>query len=522
MNGIKPLIAQLEKRAANHPNSLVLGSGESGLTAPKLLDLVQETAGTLRSLPISVMALYADNGPGWVVMDLACQLAGIVLLPIPSFFSNEQFQHALVSAGADAIAVDSTATVSTAAQSPLQESARIRAHSLGIASHENQRFSAFSTAALTVWPLPHTNAGSLPRDTAKITFTSGSTGNPKGVCLSTAQQLAVATQLVEAIGTKSVRHLAILPFSTLLENIAGIYAPLQTGGRVLAPPLSDLGIAGSSGVDTERLCRRISALAPNTLILLPQLLTVLVYAMERGWQPPVSLKFVAVGGGRVAPALLIKARELGLPVYEGYGLSECASVVSLNTPCNDHPGAAGKPLGHINAHIDGGEIVVRGSTFLGYLGEPDSWYPQEVRTGDLGHIDDEGFLFIDGRCKNLLISSFGRNINPEWVEAELLASPLLSRAVVFGDAQPYCAALLWPRRAEIPDSDIHHWIDTVNQKLPDYARVRYWRRPPQSALGNDDLFTANGRPRRAMIEQHFAAVLKDLFCESEGITKQRH
>ena len=163
-----------------------------------------------------------------------------------------------------------------------------------------------------------------------------------------------------------------------------------------------------------------------------------------------------------------------------------------------------------------GEVVVRGNAFLGYVGEPASWYPQFVRTGDLGDLDADGYLQLHGRKKNLLISSFGRNISPEWVESELVAGPLLAQAIVVGDAQPFCAALILARRTDIRDQDIQLWIDSANRRLPDYARIRRWVRLTQPLAAIPGLLTENGRPRRALIQTHFACEIAALFAPTNS------
>ena len=149
---------------------------------------------------------------------------------------------------------------------------------------------------------------------------------------------------------------------------------------------------------------------------------------------------------------------------------------------------------------------MRGSEFLGYAGQPDSWNAAPLRTGDLGHIDDDGFVFVSGRAKNQLISSFGRNISPEWVESELLAGSLLQQVVVIGDARPYCVALVEPRNAATTDADIDAWIRSANQKLPDYARVVDWHR-----------VTA---PQRATIESDYNAAIEKMYATRAEASNQ--
>jgi long-subunit acyl-CoA synthetase (AMP-forming) len=234
-------------------------------------------------------------------------------------------------------------------------------------------------------------------------------------------------------------------------------------------------------------------------------------AAEAGWPVPSSLQFVAVGGGKVASDLLRRARATGIPAYEGYGLSECSSVVCLNAPGADRVGAAGLPLSHVAVSIEDDEIVVRGSSFLGYVNQPDTWGTDEVRTGDIGHIDADGFVHVSGRRKHQLITSFGRNLSPEWVESELLAGLILDQAVVLGDDRPFCVALVAPRDTLCSDADIASWINTVNLRLPDYARIGDWFRLPRALGVNDDLLTENGRLKRAEIEQTYRHVIDDMY-----------
>jgi len=218
--------------------------------------------------------------------------------------------------------------------------------------------------------------------------------------------------------------------------------------------------------------------------------------------PLPTLKFVAAGGAHVGAPAIAQARLAGLPAYEGYGLSEAGSVQTLNLPHADRPGSAGRALPHARVRVDAdGEIRVAGSLMLGYLGSHPAATPAWLATGDLGRIDADGFLHIEGRRRNVLITSFGRNVSPEWVESELQASPAVAQAVVLGDGRPALAAVLWPARAQAADDELAQAVARANARLPDYARVARWvrGRAPFSAAGG--LATANGRPRREPIER---------------------
>jgi long-subunit acyl-CoA synthetase (AMP-forming) len=134
-----------------------------------------------------------------------------------------------------------------------------------------------------------------------------------------------------------------------------------------------------------------------------------------------------------------------------------------------------------------------------------------VETGDLGHSDTDGHYSINGRKKNLIISSFGRNISPEWIESECLQNGFLNQCVVFGDAKPWPVTLVSPTNPQTSNGDIDNWMNQVNKNLPDYAQIKNWLRIPSKLSYEDGLLTENGRPKRASIEQYYANDLQQLF-----------
>ena len=159
-----------------------------------------------------VLATLLDNGPDFIALDEAAAEAGIVHVPLPLFFTPAQRQHALQAAGVDTL-----------------------------------------VTAAGVERLPFA-AKPMPAGTSKITFTSGTTGTPKGVCLSARAMDAVADGLIAATAGLGIsRHLNALPFAVLLENIAGVLAPRRQGVTVISPTLADVGLTGSSGFDPARL-----------------------------------------------------------------------------------------------------------------------------------------------------------------------------------------------------------------------------------------------------------------------------
>jgi long-chain acyl-CoA synthetase len=416
-----------------------------------------------------VIGLFGDNGPDWITVDLAAQHAGAALVPLPAFFTPAQLLHAVASSGMDGLFC----------QEP-QLAEKLGFRPLGLI--EDMR-----------WHRRDAIAADAPRGTSKITFTSGTTGTPKGVALSADQQWAVARSIACALSVMGLgRHLCLLPLSVLLENVAGVYAAQHAGAECCVPPLAEVGVHGAAAFDAATCLAAIARYEAQSVILLPQMLAALTAALECGLPAPRTLRFAAVGGARVSPELLLRARRAGLPAYEGYGLSECASVVSLNHPGADCPGSVGRPLRHADVRIVEGEIHVRS-------GGTDSW----VRTGDLGFLDGDGFLHIHGRRRNILITSFGRNVSPEWPESELLAGRSIAQAAVFGEGRAQLMAVVVPAHAGIPDIVLEREVQAANARLPDYARVSHWLRADDAFTVRNGLGTSNGRPRHAAIWQTY-------------------
>jgi len=352
--------------------------------------------------------------------------------------------------------------------------------------------------------------------TAKITYTSGSTATPKGVCLSLAQMEATAAALVEAIGVEFAGdHLAVLPLGVLLENVAGLYPTVLAGGAYHAPGLARLGFGDGLRADMARMSDFIAAREISSLILTPELLRGLTAHLHMGGPRLPQLKLAAVGGAKISPGLIAAARAVGLPAYEGYGLSECASVVALNTPPADRAGTVGRTLPHLSVSIAAdGEVVVGPDAFLGYVGGPPRSGP--LRTGDLGSLDADGFLSIDGRKSNILITAFGRNVSPEWVESELAAEPEIGQAAVFGEAASNLCAVVVPAHAGVPIEAIQAAIDRANRRLPVYAQVDRWTLSPPFALSRGEL-TANGRLRRAAIHEAHLPFIDNLSRAADAL-----
>jgi long-subunit acyl-CoA synthetase (AMP-forming) len=356
-----------------------------------------------------------------------------------------------------------------------------------------------------------TGGHDLPPSTARITYTSGTTGQPRGVCLTGAAMERVTASLSAAVGASGQdKALTLLPLSTLLANIAGIYTPLFSGSAAYVPDLPDCGIQGSTGVRADQLIATLNHYQPTVTVLVPHLLKLLVEAATQGVRMPSSLRFIAVGGAPVSPLLLKRARALGLPVYEGYGLSEAASVVSMNVPGKNCIGSVGHPLPHTRVRIaPDGEIVVGGNLFSGYLGQPfrclDEW-----ATGDIGFLDSDGNLRITGRKKTAFATAHGRKLAPEWIESELTGTPAIAQAALFGEGRSWNIAVIVPRDAAA-GARIRPDIEALNQTLPDYARVKDWIVAVEPFCSHNGLANGVGVPDRQAIAARYSRQIEWLY-----------
>ena len=475
-----------------------LHDGSQNWSTSELVAEGEAASRRLRQTGVRALATAMDNAPAFVVLDEAASDAECVHVPLPLFFTSAQMQHAVAAAGVDALLVDP----------PLA------------ALWPALRWSTVVVAGRSLrWARREPKPAALPPGTAKITFTSGTTGTPRGVCLSGRAMQQVSESLVATLAPLGIeRHLNALPFAVLLENIAGLMAPRRQGALLQTLPLAELGLSGSSSFDAARFHAAVQAHRPHSLILLPQMLRAwCAFLMQTGQQAPTSLKLVAVGGAAVGAPLVAAAQSLGIPACEGYGLSEGCSVQTLNLPGAQRPGSVGRVLPHARMQVAAdGELEIAGSLFSGYLGDPTPvplWWP----TGDLGRIDNDGFVHVLGRKKNVLITAFGRNVSPEWIETALRSHPAVLQAVVLGDGEPALSAVLWPVSPVIDDAVLQAAVDAANATLPDYARIDRWTRGRAAFDPSTGLATANGRPQRGAIAALHADAL-DLRIASSSRT----
>ncbi|HEY9397668.1 MAG TPA: AMP-binding protein [Burkholderiales bacterium] len=469
---------------------LALIGPRGALTAGQVAGEMEQVRQMYERMRPRVLALDMDNSPAWAIADFAALDSAIPVVPLPRFFTPAQRRHALRDSGADWILSDRH----DATEHPSSHSAHHE--SIEIAGHELRATCIVSTPR------------ALPPGTAKITYTSGTTGEPKGVCLSARAMEMVASSLVAACELhRDDVHLCALPLATLLENIGGLYAQRLAGARTVVLPSERIGLRGMEAFDGGALLEAMRRYRVTTAILVPQMLVGLVEALEEGNAPISSLRFIAVGGAPLSVALLRRARACGLPVYEGYGLTECASVVALNTPRADRDGSVGRVLPHATVEIArDGELRVAGATALGYVGDREG--TAEVwLTGDLGYIDDAGFVHLTGRRRNMLVTAFGRNVAPEWVERELTAQRAIAQAAVFGEGKPWLSAVIVPRDPQ----HLAAAIAAANRALPHYAQVRHWIAADAAFSAGNGEATSNGRLRREALLARYGDRIDQLY-----------
>lgn len=456
---MKQVFDALRHHSQTRPDDIAFEDDTQSITWRALASRVENLARTVESLDGTV-GIGLAGGIDYVVADLALTLAAKRQVPLPFFFSTAQNAHVLMDAKVGSV----------------------------ITSHP-QMFSALPHLTL-INPVPD-DQGPIdlrpyPGGAERIIYTSGSSGNPKGVVLGDRQIGASISALNCVIAADaSDTHLSILPLAQLLEQICGIFLPIVAGAKTVFRFEATKSLFGAP---IAPLIDAFADLRPTTSLLAPAILGRWVDALGSG-KAPESLRFVAVGGASSSPSLIHAARNVGIPVHEGYGLSECCAVVAMNRPGDSHPGTVGPVLDGLTVEIKNGEIVVSGPTVMqGYLnGEaaPDVWH-----TGDLGHFDGDR-LVVDGRKDALLVTGAGRNISPEWVEQRVNADPrILSSALGVRKSDGALVLIVVVAAPVLPREIEAHMSD-----LPVYAR-------PTAVIVTDpsepDLLFPVGTPNRAV------------------------
>lgn len=330
-------------------------------------------------------------------------------------------------------------------------------------------------------PLPE-DKRPAPDDVCTIIFTSGTTGKSKGVMLTQRNFYDDAENVV----------VSFEPGTTMLSVL-----PVHHAYCLVMDWMKGFSMAATIYINDTLLhmLRNIGRVQPQILLMVPLMIET-VYKRLQAEDPAKPKKEVAKeilgenisyifsGGAHLDPSYIYGFQEYGIQVCEGYGMSECSPTISTNGELGNKPGSVGKPLANMQVRFVDGEIQVKGSNVMkGYYKMPketeeafsDGW----LRTGDLGHLDEEGYLFINGRLKNLIILSNGENVSPEEIENTLLSNELVGEVVIFGENNGL-SARIYPDAdvvekeglgAEDIRSKLQEIIDGYNKTQPSYRAI---------------------------------------------------
>lgn len=430
---------------------------------------------------------WCENRPEWIVAFWGCLLEGVIAVPIDFRSSASVVQRIANIVDAKALLLGEGLTPPDALPCPVWP---MRGVAAAAASPSVQ---AFAPAPLD--------------DTAEILFTSGATGEPKGVTLTHRNILANLKPIDHGIDKyrrymgpfQPIRFLNLLPLSHMFGQSMAAFIPAMIEGQVFF-------MAGSSPRDAAALIhrRRISV-----LVCVPQMLELLrdyiIQAVPEAAAPARAAKWYArwwqyrrvhrllgwkfwsfvVGAAPLDPELEEFWRKLGYVVIQGYGLTETAPVATLNHPFETRKGSVGKPISGVEIRIaPDGEILLKGENITpGYFGQKSNSLRDPegfMHTGDIGELDSEGRLRILGRKKEMIVSPDGLNVYPEDVERVLNAIPGVRESAVISEKQG-ARELVHAVLVLEGEADGEAIVNAANGKLESYQRVRGWSRWPEGA-----------------------------------------
>jgi long-chain acyl-CoA synthetase len=534
------------------------------------------------------VAIIAESRPEWLVADFAILAVGATTVPIYPTLSVEQIAYILADSDVR------VAVASTAAQVTKLQAAAGTARSLAtIVSMEAVPPGGSTEVAfmpdvaalghrriLDGWGVAKAFLDSvkavLPSDLATIIYTSGTTGDPKGV------ELTHGNLVANVIGSQDRLQLdetdvalSILPLCHAFERTA-VYLYLSAGVSVIfAESLETVGrdllvvrptlMTGAPRVFEKlyaRVVERAHGAGAVTARLFEWSMQVAAAAgraggpNRRSWSWRLAdrlvlrkirdgvggrIRFFVSGSAPLRQDLAELFAGMGLPIAEGYGMTETAPVVSVNPPAAIRVGTVGPPLVNVEVTIAGdGEILVRGPAVMrGYFKKPaataaaieDGW----LRTGDIGCLDEAGYLRITDRKKDLLVTSGGKKVAPQAIEAKLKEQPLIGDVTLVGDGRRFVAALIVPDRAVVgrltgatPTSvealaplldraevraAVQAVVDAVNQPLAQFERIKKFALVPDEWTIASGLLTPTLKVRRRSVEARYRDVIEQLYAE---------
>lgn len=537
------------------------------------------------------VAIWSENRPEWNLADLATLAIGAVDVPIYATQTRSQVEYILTDSAARAIFVSSTFledALEIKRRSPGLEMI-ISLDSMGDGLEDVVRIETLVDRGRALYgeqPGLYESLwrSAMPEDLVTILYTSGSTGDPKGVMLTHRNLTANVLNSARWLDLESRRELALtyLPFTHIFER-AVWYLYAHTGATIayaesiesVAANLAEVHPTAMTSVPRmfEKIYARIverglSARFPKRQIFLWALavgrrwaerknrgerIGVLLSAQHKladalvfkKWRHAMggNIRVFISGGAPLAPEIAYLFLAAGMPILQGYGLTETSPSVSCNTETRNKIGTVGPVMDGVSVRIDeDGEILVKGDTVMkGYYNSPeenaeaftpDGWF----RTGDIGHIDSDGFLVITDRKKDLIKTSGGKYIAPQRVESLIKSSRFVSQVVVVGNSRNYASALIVPNmellRSYADLKKIHYnnhsellanprIVDLIQRQVDRYtAELARYETVKKVALLEKEFTIESGeltptlKPRRSVIERKYADVINRLY---EGV-----
>ncbi len=429
---IPALFQATVQRVGDRPAAGVIGEGKlSWKTWQEVADDVRRVIAGLQVAgvkPGDRVVQFAPNSYEWVITDLAILSMSAVHVPLhaslPAGHAAEQLELA-----------DATLLV-------------VSEHSKRL-GHQNVKCVTHSDLHAHP-PTPH-SAIRNPQsaDLATILFTSGTTGQPRGVMLSHGNLATNAIATTETVGSPHEEtRLCFLPLSHIYARTCDLYTWLFRGTRIVLAENRDT---------IMRDCQLVQPTVLNGVPYFYQKVAQAIHAGDKSQEPGALLNLLGgkvrlcfCGGAAVAPEVEKLFAAQGLPLLSGYGLTEAAPVISATHQENYRAGCVGRPLAGVEVRLaDDGEILARGpNVMLGYWRDDDATREAIVdgwlQTGDLGEFDAEGNLRIVGRRKELIVLSTGKNVSPAAVEQRLAGSPFVETVCVVGEGHSHLGALIVP------------------------------------------------------------------------------
>ena len=453
------LAAMWKARSCEFSDLVAIEDGGEKYTYAQLEADAALLRGALKNAGVSAgdrVGILAPNSYGFVKAFLAAVTLGATAAVLPPFLDGPSVFGCSMKYGLKAI-------IAAPALEPLCMLAAERA-----------KVAVISTEASGAEPEPVAEVA--PEDGCVIMFTGGTTGKSKGALLSNAAVMQGV--LNSAYGCRNVfgmRYLLVLPLFHVFGLIRNLLAALNTG--------STLFICRNN----QDMFRDIAYFKPTIMVIVPALAEMALALSKKFGRNMLGadLKYIICGAAMVPPYLIREYDKLGVALYPGYGLTDSANLVSGNVLPLEKPDSVGLPYPNQELRIVDGELWIKGRNMMdAYVGEDETgvWEDGWFKTGDLARFDEDGFLYITGRSKEIIVLPSGENISPAELEAKFNACSLVADSQVFedkgADGRRFLALEVVPRAAEIaklPAADapaiLMSELNAINAKLPPFQRV---------------------------------------------------